>query len=206
MQLFAEHDLAQPSRLADSTAGMMAALADIGCGKHVLATLLSMIDKVDPDHIRFLTGPVIQHSSPWAETTPAWLYEAVIGDRMRIITDEHARGVTGWVIGPAELTAVMYPATMEAPMRMEYADIYLWAAAQANARHTGKTVAEIWAAIGEPVDDRLITDPTGRYHTLYRQLCSDVRQRVIKAAGAASRPSRDPVDTPAVVSEQLPLF
>jgi len=206
MQLFTEQDLAQSTRLADSTAGMLGALADMGCSKHVIAALLSMMDKVHPDHIRFLTGPVVQHASGWVETTPAWLYQAAIGDRVRIIVDEHARGVRGWEVGPAELTAVMYPATMDAPMQREYADIYLWAAARANARHTGKTVDDIWSAIGEPVEDRHIVDVSGRCHYLYHQLCSDVRRCVIKAAGAASRPASDPSRGPDKVSEQLPLF
>jgi hypothetical protein len=135
MQLFTETDIVQPSRLADGNAAMIAALADIGCGKQMLAAMLSFGDDVHPDHMGFLTGPVVQHASPWAESTPAWLYQAAIGDRVRIIADEHARRTVGWQVGPAELTAVMYPATMDAPMQMEYADIYLWAAAQTGARH-----------------------------------------------------------------------
>jgi hypothetical protein len=206
MQLFAEKDLTQPSAIADSTSTMIAALADLGCSKHVLAALLSMMDKVHPDHIRFLTGPVVQHRSSWAESTPQWLYGAAIADRVRIILEEHARRVTGWQVGPAELVAVMYPATMDAPMQMEYADIYLWAAAQANARHFGKSVAEVWSQVGEPVADRTILGPAGRYHHHYRQLCSDIRQRIIKAAGAAAHSSRTPAEVPAVVSKQLPLF
>lgn len=205
MQLFNENDLAQPSRLTGDSARLLAALADLGCGKHALAALLSL-DDAHPDHVRFLTGPVVQHASPWAETTPRWLYEAVTADRLRIIIAERERDEVGWQAGPAELTAVMYPATMDAPMALEYSDIYLWASAQANARNTGKTVAEIWSCIGEPVQDRLIVDPAGRYHHTYKQLCSDIRRRVIKAAGDASRSEKKPAQKPAVITEQLPLF
>lgn len=205
MQLFAEDELAQPSRLSESNVKMLVALADIGCGKHVLAALLSL-DGVHQDHIRFLTGPVVQHRSPWASTTPEWLYQAVTADRLRIILDEHERRAVGWQVGPAELTAVMYPATMDAPLSVEYSDIYLWAAAQANARHTGKTVAAIWAGIGEPVEDRPIISEGGRYHYAYRQLCGDIRRRVIKAAGAASRDAKIQEPEPAIITEQLSLF
>jgi hypothetical protein len=206
MQLFDENDLAQPSRLTGSHARLLIALAELDCSKHVLAALLSL-DGLHQDHIRFLTGPVVQHRSPWAETTPEWLCRAVTVDRLRIILDEHERGEAGWQVGPAELTAVMYPATMDAPLSMEYTDIYLWAAAQANARHYGKTVAEMWSAVGgDPVEDRHITDPSGRYHHTYRQLCSDIRRRVVKAASAASRPGKSPAQESAVITEQLSLF
>ena len=205
MQLFDENDLAQPSRLTGNHARLLIALAELDCSKHVLAALLAPAD-LHQDHIRFLTGPVVQHRSPWADTTPEWLYRAVTADRLRIIFDEHERRETGWQVGPAELTAVMYPATMDAPLSMEYTDIYLWAAAQANARHYGRTAAQIWENIGEPVEDRLITDPSGRYHHTYRQLCSDIRRRVVKAAGEASRSAKTPAQESAVITEQLSLF
>jgi hypothetical protein len=206
MPLFDEHDLAQPRGLTGSQAEMLAALADIGCNRHALAAFLAL-DNAHPDHIRFLTGPVIQHRSPWADTTPEWLYRAVAADRLRIILDEHGRRQTGWQVGPAELTAVMYPATMEAPLCREYTDIYLWAAAQASARHYGKSEAEIWSSIGgDPVEDRLIADPAGRYHRDYRRLCTDIRRRVVKAAIASSRAGKSAETLPAVTTEQLSLF
>ncbi len=184
MQLFADDDLAQPSRLIANHERMLLALADIGCGKHLLAAFLSL-DNAHQDHIRFLTGPIVQHRSPWADTTPEWLCEAVTADRLRIILQEPAA----------------------APLSMDYSDIYLWAAAQATARHTGKTVAEIWSSIGgDPVEDRLIVDPSGRYHYAYRQLCGDIRRRVVKAASASSGTAKSPAPDPAVVTEQLSLF
>ena len=122
MQLFDENDLNQRRAVSGNHGKMLTLLADMGCSKHVLAALLEM-DRAHKDHILFLIGPVIQHRSQWASSTPPWLYQAVTGDRLRIILEEHESGKTGWQVGPAELTAVMYPASMEAPMRMEYADI-----------------------------------------------------------------------------------
>ena len=206
MQLFHENDLAQPSTLSGKSTKMLTVLADLGCSKHVLAALLEL-DTPHNDHIRFLTGPIIQHRSPWADTTPPWLYEAVTGDRLRIILDEHERRETGWQVGPAELTAVMYPATMDAPLPMEIVDIYLWASAQANARHTGKTPDEIWLQIGiEPVPDRLVTNPSGRYHQDYRRICSDIRRRVVNAAPRAATGKSGPGKRPAIAAEQFSLF
>jgi hypothetical protein len=150
---------------------------------------------------------VIQHRSEWAPTTPEWLYRAITAERLRIVLDEHELGPPGWKVGPAELTAVMYPATMEAPMRMEYADIYLWAAAQASARHFSKDEAEIWSALGgDPVEDRHILEPSGRYYNDYRHLCADIRRRVIKAAGDATRRAKKTGTAPPVASEQFSLF
>lgn len=206
MELFDENDLAQPSTLSDNHSNLLTDLADMGCSKHVLALFLEL-DNADKDHIRFLTGPIIQHRSCWADTTPPWLYQAVTADRLRIILDEHERRETGWQVGPAELTAVMYPATMDAPLRMEYSDIYLWASAHANARHYGKTPDEIWSQIGgEPVPDRLITSPSGRDHNDYRNLCSDIRRRVVKAATVRARTADTPDIEKAITTEQLPLF
>ena len=206
MQLFNDNDLAQPSTLSGKSVKMLSVLADLGCSKHVLAALLEL-DSPHKDHIRFLTGPIIQHRSCWTDTTPPWLYQAITADRLRIILDEHERRETGWQVGPVELTTVMYPATMDAPLPMEYVDIYLWASAQANACHYGKTPDEIWSQIGgEPVPDRLITSPSGRYHQDYRRLCSDIRRRVVNAAPRAATGKSGPVKRQAIAAEQFSLF
>lgn len=205
MQLFDENDLAQPCAISGNHAKMLTVLADTGCSKHLLAALLEL-SNVHKDHIRFLTGPIIQHRSCWTDTTPPWLYQAIAADRLRIILDEIERRETGWQVGPAELTTVMYPATMDAPLCMEYSDIYLWASAQANARHCGKTPDQIWSQIGvEPVPDRLINSPSGRYYHDYRQLCSDIRRRVVKAV-ARTRATKTPDTEPDITIEQLSLF
>ena len=206
MPLFNENDLTQPTIFSGESVKMLSVLADMGCSKHVLAAFLEM-DKAHKDHIRFLTGPIIQHRSCWADTTPQWLYEAVTGDRLRIILNEHERRETGWQVGPAELTAVMYPATMDAPLCMEYSDIYLWASAQANARHNNKTPDEIWSQTGiEPVPDRLVTCPSGRYHEDYRRLCSDIRRRVVNAAPARTDTGKSKTNTTEISTEQFSLF
>lgn len=206
MQLFNETDLEQPSNLSGNHAKMLTVLADTGCSKHVLAALLGL-SNVHKDHIRFLTGPIIQQRSQWADTTPQWLYQTIAADRLRIILNEHQNRKTGWQVGPVELTTVMYPATMDAPLCMEYSDIYLWASAQANARHRNKTPDEIWSQISvKPVPDKLITNPSGRYHQSYRQLCSDIRRRVVKAATKSARTAKARKTEPDISIEQLPLF
>jgi hypothetical protein len=74
----------------------------------------------------------------------------------------------------------MYTASMDAPMRYEYAQIYMWAAAQANAFHHKKPVEEFWAKLdGHVVHDEDILIPSVRFHHEYRDLCREVRQKVV---------------------------
>ena len=71
----------------------------------------------------------------------------------------------------------------------------------------GTSKDEIWSQIGgEPVPDRWITDPSGRYHHDYRQLCSDIRRRVVKAAAVRACPPKASAEEPAITTEQLSLF
>ena len=195
--------------ISDNSASMLIALADLDCSRDVLSALLEM-DDVHQDHLRFLAGPVVQQRSPWAETTPEWLLKSVPADRLRIILEEHKRGEVGWQIGPVELTAVMYPATMDAPLCMEYSDIYLWASAQASSRQYGKPLDEIWDSLGgEPVPDKHILEPRGRYHQDYRKICGDVRRRVVSAAKETSRQQRQAEASQPKTeheTEQLALF
>ena len=171
MQLFDENDLAQPSRLTESHARLLIALAEIDCSKHVLAALLSPAN-LHQDHIRFLTGPIVQHRSPWAETTPEWLYRAVTADRLRIILPEPERRKAGWQLGSAEFTAVMYPASMDAPCPWNTRISICGPQRRRTPATTARPSLHIWESVGDPVKDRLITDPSGRYHHAYRQLAA----------------------------------
>ncbi|HEV2897361.1 MAG TPA: hypothetical protein VGX71_05870 [Pseudaminobacter sp.] len=91
-------------------------------------------------------------------------------------------------------------------MLMEYADIYLWAAAQANARHYGKNGRGNLVLHRRTRGRPGVTDSAGRYYQTYRQLCGEIRRRIIKAAPAAGRPSRSLEESPAVLGERLSLF
>ena len=138
-------------------------------------------------------GPVVQHRSCWRDLTPLWIFQTIHAERLRLIVDEHARGDIGWQVGPAELTAVMQPATMEAPLCYEYTQIYLWASAQAVARRDAKPVADIWQALGgAPVTDDQVTCPGGAYYQDYRQLASDIRRKVVQAQHERERSPRTP--------------
>jgi hypothetical protein len=194
-----QHELDIPSTersaalaLTPQTSTLLIMLAEQGLSKDVTACFLEMAG-FQRGHLRWLRGPVVQHRSCWMDLTPSWIFQAIHAERLDLILDEHARGDTGWQVGPAELTAVMQPATMEAPLCYEYTQIYLWASAQAVARRDAKPVADIWPALGgEPVTNDQITRPGGAYYQDYRQLASDIRRRVVQAQQERERSPRTP--------------
>lgn len=200
----------------EKTGKMLLILASMGMPGAALAEMLDFATggKLHKDHKLFLAAPIIQHQSQWRESTPAWLYEAVAYDRLQIVLEEHKSGQVGWAIGPTELTTVLYPATMEAPMRHEYAQIYLWAAAQANARHYSKPVEFFWEKVGGfRVKDEDVLSPKGQYHYAYRELCADVRRKAValqvENERALNRQKKDDLKVkpkPDIQGRQLDLF
>ncbi len=189
-------------------------LAELNLNKEVLAVLLEM-QGFKKAHIHFLCGPIIQHRSPWMDTTPEWMYKAIIPERLQIIIDEHRKGIVSSNVGPVEMATVMYPASCDAPLSHEHCSIYLWASTKANAIHTVKLVSEIWEMIGgEIVRDDQVIKPSGIYHYEYSELTSDIRHRVVRAQIERMRKSRKPkktkdsnaVSQPEIISQQLNLF
>jgi hypothetical protein len=190
------------------------ALAELNLNKNIIAVLLEM-SGFKKEHIQFLCGPIIQHHSPWMSSTPEWMYQAIIPERLRIIIDEHEQGIIGSKVGPVEIATVMYPATCDAPLRHECCSIYLWASAQANAKNTGKSVSEIWEMLGgEVVRDDQVIESRGTYNYEYAALVSDIRHRVVRAEIERMRKSRKPTKTKTsnaesqteIIGQQLALF
>ncbi len=100
---------------------MLLVLAEMGIIKQMLLVLLEMSGtSLSVEQKRFLLGPIIQHKSAWQDTTPKWIYEAVTFDRMQILFEEIESGESHNRVGPIELMAVIYPATMEAPLSDTY--------------------------------------------------------------------------------------
>lgn len=189
------------------------AMARLGMPRQALAVLLDFAlgDKLDKEHRRFLSGPIIQHKSQWKDTTPVWMYEAIGYDRLSVIFKERAERKIGWQLGPIELATMMYPATMESPLRHEYAQIYLWAAAKANAYHYNKSEEEIWTNLGiRRIPDDEILKPQGQYHYAFRELCIDVRRKVVNHATdyerQAHKQQSKPKPPPTIMGSQLELF
>jgi hypothetical protein len=155
---------------------------DMGAPKELIAESLyfALVGNLSKDHKRFIAAPIIQAQSMWSETTPQWLYYAIDYDRLSVVLDELKRGEgAGWQVGATELTLVLYPSTVDAPMRHEYAQIYLWAGAYANSRRYKKPLEYYWDIISTKIWDEDILNPQGQDHYYYRDLCADIRRKAV---------------------------
>ncbi|MGI9498815.1 MAG: hypothetical protein ACR2P3_02155 [Geminicoccaceae bacterium] len=179
-----------PQAFSDNVAGPLLALAQAGAGKEVLSAMLDLSGMpLRADHRHFLTGPIVQHRSDWQPSTPEWLYRAAPAERLAIVLDDHAHDREGWQAGPSEIAAVLFPASMEAPLQHWAAEIYCWASGHAKAAQDG-VPADVMREKIAFVDDAQILTPTGSYHRHYRDLVSDIRRRVIRAAKERKRNNR----------------
>jgi len=169
----------------ERTGQLLSVMAKTGAPGELIAAMLNLAldGKLSKAHERFLCAPIIQQRSDWMDTTPTWLYEAITYDRLQVVLDELKRGEQkGNTVGPIELTTVIYPATMDAPVRYELFQIYMWAASQANAFHQNKPVEEIYEKLSmQPIPDEDIVSPSGQFHYHYKQLCADIRRKVVNA-------------------------
>ena len=147
-------------------------------------------DKLSLDDLRFLKGPLVVHESPWNANRPAWLAEQAGAERIGIVF-----GLTPqYIIGPAELAAVMYGATLDRPLSHYHADLYIWATVNAVAKRDGKTLEQVWhGRFGDhphherPIEDRAVLQPGGRLYETYREIAHDVRRRVISQQAERDR-------------------
>lgn len=165
---------------------MIMVMAEMGMNKSVIAAMMEGCGiKFSKDQLRFLCGSVVQHGHMWNDTTPEWLFEKITAERLQILFDEYEEGKKeGWRVGHAELVAVMYPRTMEAPMSGAFSDIYLWASNHASSKHYGWSIKEGWEKLGMadyPVKDEDMK-PKGRYYYDYQRICGEIRRKVIKSA------------------------
>jgi hypothetical protein len=165
------------------------------------------------DDSRYLRGPVVVHQNGWTETLPDWLPAMVSIERAEIVFAETSRSI----VGPAEIAAVMYPATMAAPMYSDYADLYIWATVKAHSRRKAISSDDAFRELGsDPITDASVLEPRGRLFETFRYLAQDIRRRVIAAqterdrADARQAKAQKPVKpaNPArtVEAEQFTMF
>lgn len=176
-----------PTPPRDPIAGVLGALASMGGGR-IAAAMVDAFDltpeKMAADEKRWLHGPVVVHQCGWTDMIPRWMIEGVPAERMAIVMGEHP----DWVVGPLEIACVMMPATMEAPLNRDTADLYLWASSRAMAKHLGLTpeaFAERTAL--EFVPDSAVFGPRARLRFAYLDLCQAIRRKVARAQAARER-------------------
>lgn len=113
------------TKLPDNTRKMLQILASLNTPKELLASLLE-IAEFSLHHVRYLAGPLIIHRSPWSDTIPQWLKFACIQERLELIFTEYEQDQVGVSSTATEVLTYMMPATYEAPLHRDYADLYLW--------------------------------------------------------------------------------
>jgi len=203
---------------------MLAALAQLDPDPKFVAALAEVFNIGTADGamtrteaLRFYKGPIIVHQSPWMADIPDWMFTQARAERAEIVF-----GDSPYIVGPTEIAAVMYPATMEHPLPYESTQLYLWATANASARHRQLPICEIWKMIGsEPITDEQVCCRGGKWWETYRDLASEIRRKVIAHQTQRDRAEKRPPlvakttdetepkpepEKPEIVGVQLDLF
>lgn len=166
------------------------------------------------DDSRYLRGPVVVHQNGWTETLPDWLPAMVAIERSEIVFAETSR----YIVGPAEIAAVMYPATMAAPLYSDHADLYIWATIKAHSRRKAISSDDAHRELlgSYPITDAAVLEPRGRLFETYRRMAQDIRRRVIAAQterdratarqNKAEQPAQSAKPVKPVQAEQFSLF
>jgi len=198
---------------------MLALLGSMGAPAELTSMLAEMggvkrQSGSDLDGMRYLRGPLIVYDSPWMADIPPWMKQAAMAERHEIVFGCPSGSDSPYLVGPAEIAAVMFPRMMEAPMPNDMSELYLWASATASARHYNRPIAEIWQSVGGRVitDDEVIVRG-GRLWQDYQSLSHEIRRKVIaaqtereRAAKRAGKPNRPSGSDPEVLGTQLNLF
>lgn len=133
-EIMAEISDVNSTKLPDNTLKMLQIMASLNTPKELLASLLE-IAEFSLHHVRYLAGPLVIHRSPWSDTIPQWLKFACIQDRLELIFTEYEQDQVGVSSTATEVLTYMMPATYEAPLHRDYADLYLWVGNEVLTKH-----------------------------------------------------------------------
>jgi hypothetical protein len=194
---------------AERAAKLIAALGFLGMSAELTSVLAKWAGiERSLDAMRYLRGPIVVHQTRWLDTIPKWLFAAAKAERHEIVF-----GKSPYIVGPAEITAVMYPAAMEHPLSRDAVDLYLWAGANAVAMHKHEPIEKIWQGMECPaIRNKEVIIPGGRLWYDYSNLSHEIRRRVVaeqtqrERASARSTKETKEKPEPAVVGIQLSLF
>lgn len=163
---------------------LISTIAGMGLPAVLVSTLLEMNGhRPSLDDGRFLRGPIIYHQTAWSDTIPKWMFDQVREERAEI-----AAGALRMPVGPTEIAVVMYSRTFEAPMPYHMTQLYLWATANACARHYKKPLSEYWKMLDmRPIDDSEVLSERGELAHEYRFLSQEIRRKVISHQAGRER-------------------
>jgi hypothetical protein len=191
----------------DFTAGLMQAAALGVMPRSIVAMVTEAFEpeRLTLEQRRFLAGPLVIHQNAWTDTLPGWFNDAVSAERIGIVF-----GVTpDYIVGPAEIAAVMYPATMASPLSHYHVELYLWAVINADAKRKALSSDKLFREVlnMEPIEDRQVLKPGGRLYDIYRRLANDIRRKVVEHQAGRDRSERreSEVSTPEPAIEVQPV-
>ena len=167
--------------------GALRMMCEWGLEVGILVPLLDLAGvKLSADERRFLTGPIVVHRTGWMDLTPEWVFDLARAERFEIVVEKKPM-----IVGPCELTAVMYGAMLEAPRTHDLTELYLWASVNAAARHYKRDPAGIWQNLDHrPIEDSEVIERGGRLWNTYQPLANSVVRKVIDEAHEREREER----------------
>lgn len=104
---------------------IMEVMLDIGISPKVLCSLLEFTG-IKKEHKHYFGAPIVAKESGWMDTIPDWTKNAVYKERFEIICKEYNENKIGIYASYPEAMCVLMPASMEAPLNRDWANIYLW--------------------------------------------------------------------------------
>ena len=168
---------------------LLTALASVGLGNPQLTGLLEFgLGSLTAEERHWCIGPLVIQDNAWASSLPDWLAIQARRERPSWLAREYAHEVPRGLVGPAELVSVMYPACMEAPLRGEAAELYLWAGCHATAVERGSSFEQVAGELEHgyvswrvPRDDAVF-DEAGALLRAYRVLSQEIRRSVARGS------------------------
>lgn len=179
--LFDLEDTAIASKTDSISPGSIAALKGLlmlGMNKELIAQFLEFAE-FRLAHIRYLAGPIIVSGGGWQDSIPSWLLEAIPVARFEAIATEVESGVVGLATAE-ELLACLYPATMIAPMKHQWYQVYMYVGNEVLTKHKKLPSEQSFWELMNIVHP--ITYEEVKFD--YNELARDIRKQVIKQAAA----------------------
>jgi len=163
---------------------MLLAMASMNMNREALLALCQFAEiPMTTDQIKYLRGPVITAKSPWAtdmhRTSLSWMFDGVAHARLeRIFSEKPGQQALASTL---EVAIVMQPYVYEAPMRSEWANVFLWTASQASLAYQKSSLSMEERVIKF---DELGVKPLTRYEEQehYNHIAADIRRKVVSHA------------------------
>jgi hypothetical protein len=151
---------------------MIKVMLDIGMSPKVLCLLLEFTG-LNKEHKYYFGAPIVAKESGWMDAIPDWIKSAVYKERFEIICKEYNEDNIGIYASYSEAMCVLMPASMEAPLTKDWANIYTWLGKQVCIKHQ-KNKEEDFEGI---CDFQKLSDYE---NSVLKNLLADIRKKAIK--------------------------